>query len=809
MVDLNNLGAVKEAKASEKKNLFKRIKSAGFRMPAFFNTKNKKIKRLFFYPFFLVVFKALYFLVWIILFSLRLIGLSVKSLFKILFWLPQKLMKLRKNKSSFVSLEVKDIESKEAIADEPSYAKSSADKQEKAERRPTVFQSLFAYAVVLVIIALPLKLLTYQGAPNAIAGRVLGTAESAFDDIIKAGSASSESNFDEAGAYFASAENGFEAAREQVYLISKIAALLARIIPNEKLAQAEQADHIIEAGVIAAEMGQYFCQLADKLLSKEDAETGALVMNLVKAGHYLESKSLELEKVITRIDPQVFPDEYISLGKILKQQGKSLSKSAGELRLISDLVLGITGFDMDSRLLFVFQNNTELRGSGGFVGSYALVDFRDGKIKKIETPGGGGYDTEAGLYTIVQSPEPLRLVNPRWYFWDSNWWPDWPMSAGKLMWFLEESNGPSVDGVIAITPTVAERILQVIGPIDMTETYGEISDHENFWQAVQSITEAKPKTASTAASFIEEPIKPEPKKIIGDLLTKILEELPERLNKDNIIKLISVILDSFNEKQILAYFSDTDDQKIINDLGWDAGINDTQGDYLMVVNTNIAGGKTDKVIRETIQLFTRVSEGGRVINELEIKREHPGEKHQDFVGVRNVNWLRVYVPAGAKLISASGWRAPDQEFFDSPDPSWLLDKDIAANEAKAIVGDNGTKIYTEKNKTVFANWTMTDPGQTTVIKIKYELPFKLNYSSPPLPANLWEEFISPPERALVPYSLMLQKQPGSLGSIFSQQFIKPISMQLISSYGDMETNQHGWTINTELITDKFYAAIFE
>ena len=222
-----------------------------------------------------------------------------------------------------------------------------------------------------------------------------------------------------------------------------------------------------------------------------------------------------------------------------------------------------------------------------------------------------------------------------------------------------------------------------------------------------------------------------------------------------------------------------------------------------------AGGKTDKVIRETIQLFTRVSEGGRVINELEIKREHPGEKHQDFVGVRNVNWLRVYVPAGAKLISASGWRAPDQEFFDSPDPSWLLDKDIAANEAKAIVGDNGTKIYTEKNKTVFANWTMTDPGQTTIIKIKYELPFKLDYSSPPLPVNLWEEFISPPERALVPYSLMLQKQPGSLGSIFSQQFIKPISMQLMSSYGDMETNQHGWTINTELITDKFYAAIFE
>jgi len=811
LVDLNNLGAATEDKTSKKNKLFERIMPAGFSLPVFLNTK--KIKRLSFYPFFLFIIKTLYFLVWIILFSFRLISLGFKNVFTLFSWSPR--MREKRIKKKQKKAEIKPEESEGKVEEDwqdglsESFEPIINISKPIVNHPPSIFRSLVAYATVLMMIVLPLKLLTYQGAPKAIAGRVLGTTEIALNDIINAGVASSETNFDEASAYFASAEQGFEAAREQVNLISKIAAMLAPIFPSEKLRQAEQADYVIQTGIIAAEMGQYFSQLADKLLGESETETGMFIMNLAEASQYLESKSLELGKVIIKIDPLVFPEEYISLGKMMKEQGQRLSRSARELRLISDLVLSAAGFEMDSRLLFVFQNNTELRGSGGFVGSYALVDFHNGEIKNIETPGGGSYDTEAGLYTRVVSPEPLHLVNPRWYFWDANWWPDWPMSASKLMWFLEESNGPSVDGVISITPTVMERILEVIGPLDMTLEYGEIITHENFWPVIQSITETKPLVASSTASSTEEQVKPEPKKIIGDLLALLLSELPKRLDKENVIKLIGVFLDSFNEKQLLSYFNDKNDQQIINDLGWDAGINDTKGDYLMVVNTNIGGGKTDKVIRETIDLFTRVEEDGTVINELKITREHPGEKQDEFTGVRNVNWLRVYVPEGAELISTSGWRTPDQEFFDSPDEGWIVDKDIAANEAMAITTDNGTKIYTEKNKTVFANWTMTDPGQTTVIKIKYELPVKLDYHAPPLPSNLLLEFIRPPELPLIPYSLMLQKQPGSLGSAFSQQFIKPLSLQLMSSYGDMETNQHGWTIDTTLISDKFYAATFE
>jgi len=89
----------------------------------------------------------------------------------------------------------------------------------------------------------------------------------------------------------------------------------------------------------------------------------------------------------------------------------------------------------------------------------------------------------------VKAPEPLWLVNPLWHFWDANWWPDWPTTAKNLMWFYEKSGGSTVDGVVTFTPTVVEKLLDITGPIDMSEEYGVIIDSNNFWETTQKIVE--------------------------------------------------------------------------------------------------------------------------------------------------------------------------------------------------------------------------------------------------------------------------------------------------------------------------------
>jgi len=48
------------------------------------------------------------------------------------------------------------------------------------------------------------------------------------------------------------------------------------------------------------------------------------------------------------------------------------------------------------------------------------------------------------------------------------------------MWFYEKSGGPTVDGVITLTPQIIEEFLAQTGSIDMQEEYGLIVDADNF-----------------------------------------------------------------------------------------------------------------------------------------------------------------------------------------------------------------------------------------------------------------------------------------------------------------------------------------
>jgi hypothetical protein len=383
----------------------------------------------------------------------------------------------------------------------------------------------------------------------------------------------------------------------------------------------------------------------------------------------------------------------------------------------------------------------------------------------------------------IKAPEPLWLVNPQWYFWDANWWPDWPTTAKNLMWFYEKSDGPSVDGVISFTPSVIESLLEITGPIDLQKDYGVTITSENFWQEVQLITERDNIIKTNQAAVVHLPAgeKNKPKKIIGDLMAKMMEILPQKMDKDNLVKLISISEKNLSSKQIMFYFKDENLQKMVAEHNFDGAISSAPQDYLMVTNTNIAGAKTDKVIKEEISHETSVGSDGTMIDTVTIKRTHTALKNEPLVGVRNVDWLRVYVPRGSDLIAFSGASKPDLKYFEKPDSNWIQNDFIASHEALAVTDERtGTKIYEENGKTVFANWLMLDPGQTMIVTLRYRLPF-----------NLWQvdrqdnfktrlnDWLGASDKNFYPYSLLVQKQPGSINQYFKTNLLIPESYSRI------------------------------
>ena len=407
---------------------------------------------------------------------------------------------------------------------------------------------------------------------------------------------------------------------------------------------------------------------------------------------------------------------------------------------------------------------------------------------------------------LVESPPPLHLVDPLWHFWDANWWPDWEKSAKKLMWFYEKSDGPTVDGVISFTPTVVENLLEIIGPIDMSKEYGQIITADNFWLTVQKISEEKLTPEQEAAGE-----EHEPKRVIGDLMQKIVDDLPKNLNKDNIIKLISLFEDNLKQKQILFYFENKDLQQEVVKRGWAGKIENTDYDYLSVISTNIAGGKSDKKIVQDIDHQAVMQPDGSIIDTVTISRGHTGVKNEPFSGVRNVSWLRVYVPLNSELLEVEGFEAPDQIYFEEPEDFWQQDPLLENEKYAKIDKESNTKIYNEDFKTVFANWVMTDPGQISVIKLKYRLPFKLEIKQSPNSwqkklDNLFRKVFKKEKKNLVNYSMLAQKQPGDQHTVLESSFEVNQDFNIYWKYPEeLQNDENFCQINTDMDSDKFWA----
>jgi hypothetical protein len=671
----------------------------------------------------------------------------------------------------------------------------------------------FVFAVILLALILPFKALTFYHSLNLdqLRGRVLGASENAFSKLFSAGNAASDFNFNGAKENFGQAADNFLKAKDELSGINDLLFSLASLAPNKELKLAGESKKILAAGEKAAETGGNLSEAAEILFTGAGSGNnfGDILKSFAESGSKAADNAGELNNIIKEIDENNLPEEYRGRFSAAKEQAIFLENGLNEfVDLIKNLRV-ILGAEEDKRYLLVFQNNAEARPTGGFIGSFALVDFKNGEIKNLEVPAGGSYDTEAGLRRTVEAPEPFHLVDSLWHFWDANWWPDWPTSARKLEWFYEKSNGPTVDGVISFTPTVMERILGAIGPIQMPE-YGLTMTKENFWENTRSaIEEGKAEfeagQKATSTSAVEKP-----KKIIGDLMAKIIKEMPNRLNKETLAGLIKVFEESLEEKHVLIYFNNEDLQTKLASYGWDGGLKKSSKDYLSVVSTNIAGGKSDRKVKETIYHEAEIMPDGSIINTVRIERFHDSLKFVDSSGVRNVNWLRVYVPLGSKLIEASGFEKPSEIYFAKPEAIYEKDPDIAKAERTAIMdAASGTKIYVESGKTVFANWSMVDPGGTATIYLKYQLPFKLILEEKKGLLDKIFGVFKVDDKNVYTYSLLAQKQSGSFNQSKIETKLKlPAGMKIGWNYPENAAiNGFGWEIEDYLNVDKYWAVV--
>ncbi len=708
-------------------------------------------------------------------------------------------------------------------------------------------KSILFFVMFLFILIFPFKLYSYYklAFDKDSQDRIVSNSFSALDNFKLASSKMVDMDMISAQENFIQAGQKFLILDQELKKIDELVLFLASFSGDDKIRLASESKNISKIGIHLSSVGDNFSIALNSLILAFSDEQGKMNNHLddfyyygKKAKKDFSNLNKNLKKIKNSSLPSEFENDFIEIKKQVDLVEKNLSYFLDIFPSIQDFL----GLYSDKRYLIVFQNNAEMRASGGFIGSYALLDFKKGEIINIEIPSGGSYDTEGGMRVLMESPKPLHLLKSIWYFWDANWWPDWKLSAQNLMWFYDKSGGPSVDGVIAITPDLLADILDLSGPIDLSDKYGVIIDSNNFGDIIQEIVEVigQPelyqdknlktnileKTASSTSeddnkilSNLDEELiadselflRNEPKKIINDLMIEISSVFLEKMNKELLLKSLIILEKNLSKKNILIYSNNQQIQDELEKRSWAGRIKNPPLDYLMLVNTNIGGGKTDKVIENNIKLNVNIQNDGSIINKLSVKRKHLGSKSDLFSGVRNVNWLRVYVPLGSTLINASGFSQPDKNYFKASESFYEKNELLEISENKAEIDLlSGTKIYQESDKTVFANWAMIDPGQEDLIEIEYKLAqnfhslFEENKVYKKLFLNFWQKEI------LKSYSILIQKQAGSNDHSFDLDINFDFNIETLWSYPEAEKIEDNlFKFSGKLDSDKYSVIILK
>ena len=597
------------------------------------------------------------------------------------------------------------------------------------------YQKVFAAVCITLVVVLPIKLLS--AAPSevrALQGRVLGATEDGFRSLTSLDDAVGQGEVVAAGEQLRYAQSQFERAHDSIKSLNIVVQGIIKLSPK-----GQDGMHAIGAGEDMSRAGVMLTDALEPLGAQTVSELDSVALlsqmsaSLSSALPYLTDARTHLEAINSTGLPEAYRAQFEKARQLLPRLEKAVADFADFSRVASAL-LGAGG---TKRYAVLFQNNNELRPAGGFIGSLAFIDVLDGKITRIDIPGGGSYDFQGYLTEHVQSPKPLWLINPRWQLQDANWYPDWPTSAAKVAWFIEKSGYSSVDGVIALQATSLVKLLELLGPVSFPE--------HNVTLTSQNVL-AEMQTAVELAYDKEEN---KPKEYIAELVPRIMEQILSASGSE-LVQVLSLLKQEIAEKQALFYFSDSKLNAAFARRGWQPSIIQNKLDYLSVIHANIGGGKTDGVIDESWDYAVDIDEDGNAVAELSMVRRHTGDPADLFERYNNVDYTRLYVPQGSELINFEGIKPPPADMFEQPESFYKPDDQLSAIEGKVVIDEaTGTRVTQEFGKTAFGNWLQVDPGNVLFTKVKYKLPFKIR------PHDL----LNPDAQG--GYSLVLQKQAGA------------------------------------------------
>lgn len=257
----------------------------------------------------------------------------------------------------------------------------------------------------------------------------------------------------------------------------------------------------------------------------------------------------------------------------------------------ADLLLLSKKFIREDRSYIVLlQNSDELRATGGFIGSFFVLESRGGQIQTpivqdIYVPDGqfqGFVEAPAGLKDYLSAGKGMRLP-------DANWWPDFPSSAKEILGFFASVEDKKHEGVISINLQVVEKLLAITGDIYLPD-YQQYVNQDNFAQIARADRDDFFPGSQEKANFLNHFFK----------IFKL--ELNQKI-KENPQAFLNLIEEMINNKDLQAYSQDQEIQELIGRRKIDQTMkNDKETLYYFPVESNVGINKANRLVSRQIKI---------------------------------------------------------------------------------------------------------------------------------------------------------------------------------------------------------------
>ena len=437
-----------------------------------------------------------------------------------------------------------------------------------------------------------------------------------------------------------------------------------------------------------------------------------VVLSMGKITPQIDKIEASLNLMQTEID-KVDPNHYPTLifGKKIKTELSNVrtltdqsAVAVSDAKPLIKTLPSLLGATEKKKYLMIFQNDKELRPTGGFITAYAVFTIDQGHIAFEKSD--DIYQLDNSIPNKESAPAPIKKyfpTVPEFNLRDSNLSPDFMVSM-KTFRQMYETAGLKEDGLSGIIGIDTNVLVSTIKILDDQVQAGG--------QTFTTKTDAHcdcPQVIYALENSISRPVgyvKTARKSLIGDLISAIMVKALSSSPKLYWGPLFQSIIAQTNQKHVMFDLYDDQAQQGIEALNAAGQIHPFVGDYLHINEANFSGAKVNIFMQENVDNAYSVASDGTITKTVTIHYKNPYPPSDCSLADGGLclnatyrDWVRLYVPKGSVLNSSEG------------------------SQVKMTT-------YDDLGKTVFDGFITVRTQGVATLTVNYTLPFKLKSGSP-------------------------------------------------------------------------------